>query len=147
MSKGSILFLSRTWKGDILKAMQGHIACPVKPDLTRPCLSKSPAGPAAFPAGGGVVIFIFLSRGNPVKFADPDGRDVKPLAGDHTITGKYGSNPGNMGRRAGSDIQAVRSGTIVFAGKHPDGTTDKKAVNSLGNKTQVVAPQWSEYIQ
>jgi hypothetical protein len=29
MTNGSILFLSRTWKGDILKAMQGHIAYPL----------------------------------------------------------------------------------------------------------------------
>jgi hypothetical protein len=34
---------------------------------------------AAFPEGGGVVIFIFFPRGNPVKFTDPDGSEyVKP---------------------------------------------------------------------
>jgi hypothetical protein len=32
---------------------------------------------AAFPEGGGVVIFIFLSRENPVKFTDPDGKDTR----------------------------------------------------------------------
>jgi hypothetical protein len=76
MSNGSILFLSRAWKGDILKAMQGHIAYPVKPAFFRPYPPEFPAGSSVFPGRGRVVIFIFFSRENPVKFTDPDGKAI-----------------------------------------------------------------------
>jgi RHS repeat-associated protein len=71
---------------------------------------------------------------DPVNWVDPDGREVIPLVGIHTITGEFGSNPGNMGRKSDADIhagvdltsttravQATKSGEVAFAGKHPDG--------------------------
>jgi hypothetical protein len=69
--------LSQIKKGGILEPMQGHTVCQVKPALFRPYPSKFPAGPVvatAFPEGSGVIIFIFFSLENPVKFTDPDGR-------------------------------------------------------------------------
>jgi hypothetical protein len=60
--------------------MQGYTACQPKPDLFRPGPSQFPAVTAAFPEGGGAVIFIFLSRANPVKFTGPDGRDIDLLS-------------------------------------------------------------------
>jgi hypothetical protein len=66
--------LSRVKKGDILELMQGYIACQVKPALFRPCPSKFPGVAAAFQGGGGLVIFIFFPRENPVKYTDPDGK-------------------------------------------------------------------------
>jgi hypothetical protein len=68
-------------KGVILEPMQGHTACQPKPALYRLDQPKFPAGlvvTAAFPEGGGVVIFIFFPRGNPVKYTDPDGREDEP---------------------------------------------------------------------
>jgi hypothetical protein len=64
-------------KGVILEAMQGYTACQLKPAFFRPDQSQFPgvaAVTAAFPEGGGVVIFIFFPRGNPVKYTDPDGK-------------------------------------------------------------------------
>jgi len=71
---------------------------------------------------------------NPLRYIDPDGRETKPLTGTETVTGKFGSNPGNMGRKTDNDIHAgvdlvsttrevvsTKSGTVLFAGIHPDG--------------------------
>jgi hypothetical protein len=58
--------------------MQGHTACQPKPALFRPDQSRFQGVKAAFPEGGGVVIFIFFPRGNPVKFTDPDGKKIIP---------------------------------------------------------------------
>jgi hypothetical protein len=63
--------------GDILEPMQEYLACQVKPALFRPDQSRFPGVAvvmAAFPEGGGVIIFIFFPRENPVKYTDPDGR-------------------------------------------------------------------------
>jgi murein DD-endopeptidase MepM/ murein hydrolase activator NlpD len=61
-------------------------------------------------------------------------KEQKPMVGNHSVTGKYGSIPGNIGRQqandthAGTDlvstsrsVQAAKSGIIKFAGRHPDG--------------------------
>jgi hypothetical protein len=60
--------------------MQGHTACQLKPTLFRPDqleFQGATAVAAAFPEGGVAIIFIFLPRGNPVKFTDPDGKASK----------------------------------------------------------------------
>jgi hypothetical protein len=62
--------------------MQGHVAYQLKSSLFQPDLSQFPAITAAFPGRSGVIIFIFISRENPVKYTDPDGR----AAGDHFET-------------------------------------------------------------
>jgi hypothetical protein len=62
--------------------MQGHVACQPKPVFFWPDPSQFPdvtAVTAAFPEGGEVIIFIFFPRGNPVKYTDPDGRQVIPI--------------------------------------------------------------------
>jgi hypothetical protein len=64
-------------KGDILESMQGYTACQLKPTLFWPDKPKFPVVTAVFSGRGGAVIFIFLSRGNPVKYTDPDGRVVQ----------------------------------------------------------------------
>jgi hypothetical protein len=75
--------------------MQGHTVCQVKPALFRLDPSKFLAGlvvTAAFPEGGGFVIFIFFPRGNPVKYTDPDGRwvDYNSETGLTSGWGHYG---------------------------------------------------------
>jgi hypothetical protein len=94
VNRGTIHSLRRVKKGGILESMQGHIACQLKPAFFRLDQLKFPAvttETAAFPKGGGVIIFIFLSRENPVKYTDPDGRDtynVKLIgAGVKTVIG------------------------------------------------------------
>jgi hypothetical protein len=69
--------------------MQRHTACQVNPIYFKPYSFQFPASElktAAFPEGGGAVIFIFLSRENPVKYTDPDGRI--PL---NVVTGLIGT--------------------------------------------------------
>jgi hypothetical protein len=61
-------------RSDILEPMQGHTACQPKPALFRSDQSQFLGVTAAFPEGGGAIIYIFLSWGNPVKFTDPDGK-------------------------------------------------------------------------
>jgi hypothetical protein len=75
--------------GDILEPMQEYLACQVKPALFRPDQSQFPGVMvvmAAFPEGGGVIIFIFFPRGNPVKFTDPDGRTGEYVINDQNKT-------------------------------------------------------------
>jgi RHS repeat-associated protein len=71
----------------------------------------------------------------PLVSTDPTGLFTDPLKGTYTVTGKFGSSldagrgPA-LDRHAGVDfvsstreVVAARSGTVVFAGKHPDGTS------------------------
>ena len=61
-------------------------------------------------------------------------KEQKPMVGNHTVSGKYGSIPGNIGREAQNDthagtdlvsstraVQSAKSGIVKFAGRHPDG--------------------------
>jgi hypothetical protein len=83
--------------------MQGHIACQPKSVFFWPDPSQFPdvtAVTAAFPEGGGVIIFIFFSRGNPVKFTDPDGREdvdeISAVTKQLTFLKNYVANANNM---------------------------------------------------
>jgi hypothetical protein len=82
VNRGTIHSLRWAKMGDILEPMQEYLACQIKPALFRPDQSQFPgvtAVMAAFPEGGGTIIFILLYRENPVKYTDPDGRENEYL--------------------------------------------------------------------
>jgi hypothetical protein len=91
---------------------------------------------AAFPEGGGVVIFIFFPGENPVKFTDPDGRSIwlfgfelfqTPQTGDAKVDAAnkivYGLAKVLLGKLimdgsigAGAALTGVSSGAATVAG-------------------------------
>jgi murein DD-endopeptidase MepM/ murein hydrolase activator NlpD len=71
---------------------------------------------------------------NPVKYTDPDGRDTNPIKGGksaagYQVTSGYGATyNGNLHTgidfvSTEHDIVATQKGKVIFAGKHPDGTS------------------------
>jgi hypothetical protein len=90
--------------------MQGYTACQLKPAHFRLGLSQFPAVTAAFHGRGGAVIFIFLSRGNPVKYTDPDGK--------YLITSKSANEfarqrPSSLYQIQGIPALLVQQGNII----------------------------------
>jgi hypothetical protein len=114
--------------------MQGHVACQPKSVFFWPDPSQSPdvtAVTAAFPEGGGVIIFIFSPRGNPVKYTDPDGR-VGEKANSRS---KWLKAEGT--KQIGQGNFLINAGTNLFAYLLSNNADMVSQGNNLKNKGEI----------
>jgi hypothetical protein len=119
--------LSRVKKGDILEAMQGYIACQVKPAFFRLYPPEFPAGSPVFSKRSGFVIFIFFPGDNPVKFTDPGGKftvesEGAPMPVLYSPVAKYRLfPPGGSLTPLQKDVDTIVTGLSILAGFIPNG--------------------------